>query len=97
LLEISLKNKNFPDPEAYIIVVMRAAEEAPNNIFKNRSPYLIMHPLYILMKTSIKKYTIRELKTQKFGAPLLNIGIDKYTIVNAKTKELNVGLPYSLY
>jgi hypothetical protein len=49
------------------------------------------------MNISTKKYDISDVNIQKLGAPLLNIGIEKYIIVKAKTKALNVGFPYLLY
>ena len=52
---------------------------------------------YNLIKMSKKKYETREINTQKLMEPLLNIGNDRYIIVNAKTNALNVGLPYLLY
>ena len=49
------------------------------------------------MKISVIKYANNDSNIKKFGDPLLNIGNDKYIIVNAKTKELNVGFPYLAY
>jgi hypothetical protein len=97
LLETSLKNKYLPDPPVYINVTIKADDATPSNIFKNKSLIFTTQFLYILINTSIKKYESNEANTQKLGAPLLNIGNDKYIIVKAKTKELNVGLPYLLY
>jgi len=45
----------------------------------------------------MKKYKDNKVSTHAFTSPFLNIGIAKYVIVNANTKELNEAFPYELY
>ena len=97
VLDVSLKNKNLLDPPAYIRVTIKADDANPSKTFKNKSPVLITHFLYILMNISKKKYANNPPKIQKFTSPFENIGNEIYIIVKAKTNALNVGFPYFEY
>ena len=49
VLEVSLKNKNLLEPPAYIQVTIKADDDNPSKTFKNKSPVLTAHFLYILI------------------------------------------------
>jgi len=85
------------EPPAYIKVTIRAEDVNPSRTFKNKSPVLITHFLYILMNISKKKYANNPPKIQKLTSPLENIGNEIYIIVKANTNALNVGFPYLEY
>ena len=97
VLEVSLKNKNFPEPPIYIRFTIKADEASPNKIFKTKSPTLNIHFLYTLINMSKKKYDNNPPKIQKFTSPFENIGNEIYIIVKANTKALNDGFPYFEY
>jgi hypothetical protein len=50
-----------------------------------------------LINISIAKYVSNPTNTHILAASFVNIGIDKYAMVNAKTNALNVEFPYLLY